>query len=57
MPFEIEPPLHRRRVDFWTKNRSFSIEKARRVLGYAPRVDVDEGIARTAAWYRQAGWL
>jgi dihydroflavonol-4-reductase len=57
VPFEIDPPLHRRRVDFWTKNRSFSIEKARRVLGYAPRVDVDEGIARTAAWYRQAGWL
>jgi nucleoside-diphosphate-sugar epimerase len=57
VPFEVEPPLHRRRVDFWTKNRSFSIEKARRVLGYAPRVDVDEGIALTAAWYRQAGWL
>jgi nucleoside-diphosphate-sugar epimerase len=57
VPFEIDPPLHRRRVDFWTKNRSFSIEKARRRLGYAPRVDVDEGIALTAAAYRQAGWL
>lgn len=57
VPLEIEPPLHRRRVDFWTKNRSFSIEKARRVLGYDPQVDVDLGVARTAAWYRQAGWL
>jgi len=57
VPFEVEPPLHRRRVDFWTKNRSFSIEKARRVLGYEPRVDAEEGIARTAASYRQAGWL
>jgi nucleoside-diphosphate-sugar epimerase len=57
VPLGIEPPLHRRRVDFWTKNRSFSIEKARRVLGYEPKVDVDEGVARTAAWYRQAGWL
>lgn len=57
VPFGLEPPLHRRRVDFWTKNRAFSIEKARRLLGYAPRVDVEEGIARTAAWYRQAGWL
>ena len=57
VPFGLEPPLHRRRVDFWTKNRSFSIEKARRLLGYAPKVDVEEGIARTAAWYRQAGWL
>ncbi len=57
VPLGIEPPLHRRRVDFWTKNRAFSIDKARRVLGYAPRVSLDEGVARTAAWYRQAGWL
>jgi len=57
VPLEIEPPLHRRRVDFWTKNRSFSIDRARHLLGYEPKVDVDEGVARTAAWYRQAGWL
>jgi dihydroflavonol-4-reductase len=57
VPFGIEPPLHRRRVDFWTKSRAFSIEKARRLLGYAPAVDVEEGIARTAAWYSKEGWL
>ena len=57
VPLGIEPPIHRRRVEFWTKSRAFSIEKARRVLGYRPAVDIEEGIARTAAWYRQAGWL
>jgi dihydroflavonol-4-reductase len=57
VPLGIEPPLHRRRVDFWTKSRAFTIDKARRLLGYAPKVDLDEGIARTAAWYREAGWL
>ncbi|MFI5183366.1 MAG: NAD-dependent epimerase/dehydratase family protein [Vicinamibacteria bacterium] len=57
VPFGIEPPLHRRRVEFWTKSRAFSIAKARRLLGYEPKVDLEEGIARTAAWYRQAGWL
>jgi dihydroflavonol-4-reductase len=57
VPLGIEPPLHRRRVDFWTKSRAFSIDKARRVLGYAPQVDLDEGVARTVAAYRQAGWL
>jgi nucleoside-diphosphate-sugar epimerase len=57
VPLGLEPPIHRRRVDFWTKSRAFTIEKARRLLGYAPRVDVEEGIARTAAWYREAGWL
>jgi nucleoside-diphosphate-sugar epimerase len=57
VPLGIEPPLHRRRVDFWTKSRAFTIEKARRLLGYAPKVDLDSGIRRTAAWYREAGWL
>jgi nucleoside-diphosphate-sugar epimerase len=57
VPLGIEPPLHRRRVDFWTKSRAFTIEKARRRLGYEPKVGLDEGIARTAAWYREAGWI
>jgi len=57
VPLGIEPPLHRRRVDFWTKSRAFSIEKARRLLGYDPKVDLEEGIARTVAAYRRAGWL
>ena len=57
VPLGLEPPLHRRRVDFWTKSRAFTIEKARRLIGYDPKVDLDTGIARTAAWYREAGWL
>jgi nucleoside-diphosphate-sugar epimerase len=57
VPLGIEPPLHRRRVDFWTKSRAFTIDKARRLLGYAPKVDLEEGIARTVAAYREAGWL
>ncbi|MEO8502174.1 MAG: NAD-dependent epimerase/dehydratase family protein [Vicinamibacteria bacterium] len=57
VPFGLEPPIHRRRVDFWVKNRSFSIAKARRLLGYSPKVDVTEGIERTATWYRDHGWL
>jgi nucleoside-diphosphate-sugar epimerase len=31
----------------------FSIEKAKRQIGYEPKVDVDEAIRRTAQWYRQ----
>jgi dihydroflavonol-4-reductase len=57
VPLGLEPPLHRRRVDFWTKSRAFSTQKARLWLGYVPRVGLEEGIARTAAWYREAGWL
>jgi len=57
VPLGVEPPLHRRRVEFWTKSRAFSTEKARRLLGYEPNVDLETGVARTVAWYRQAGWL
>jgi nucleoside-diphosphate-sugar epimerase len=57
VPLGIEPPLHRRRVDFWTKSRAFTIDKARRLLGYDPQVHLDEGVARTAASYREAGWI
>jgi len=32
-----------------------NIDKARRVLGFEPRVDIEEGLRRTAAWYRERG--
>src|SRR5215203_2329746 len=56
-PLKIEPPLYRRRVDFFTKSRAFDISRARAELGYAPRVSLREGIRRTLAWYRDAGWM
>jgi nucleoside-diphosphate-sugar epimerase len=56
-PFGIEPPLYRRRVDFFTKSRAFDISRARQEVGYAPRVGVREGVRRTLAWYSKEGWL
>jgi nucleoside-diphosphate-sugar epimerase len=56
-PFGIEPPLYRRRVDFYTKSRAFDIARARTEIGYAPSVGLRQGIARTMQWYRQHGWL
>ncbi|MDP8237129.1 MAG: NAD-dependent epimerase/dehydratase family protein [Candidatus Erginobacter occultus] len=56
-PLGIEPPLHRRRLDFFTVNRAFSIEKARRELGYRPQVDILQGCRLTARWYRENGLL
>ena len=56
-PLGIEPPLYRRRVDFFTKSRAFDIARARAELGYAPTVGLREGIRRTLAWYREQGWL
>ncbi len=56
-PFGVEPPLYRRRVDFYTKSRAFDISRARAEIGYDPRVGLREGIARTLQWYREHGWL
>jgi dihydroflavonol-4-reductase len=57
VPFGIEPPLYRRRVDFYTKSRAFDITRARAELGFAPEVGLSDGIARTLNWYRAHGWL
>ena len=57
VPFGIEPPIYRRRVDFYTKSRAFDITRARHEIGYAPQVDLRDGIRRTLAWYRERGWL
>jgi len=56
-PFGIEPPLYRRRVDFFTKSRAFDITRARTEIGYAPAVPLREGIRRTLDWYRSHGWI
>jgi nucleoside-diphosphate-sugar epimerase len=56
-PFGIEPPIFRRRVDFFTKSRAFDITRARTEIGFAPRVGLREGIRRTLDWYRTEGWL
>ena len=54
-PLKIEPPLHRRRLDFFLKDRAFSTARARHDLGYEPRVDLDRGLRQTFAWYQAQG--
>lgn len=56
-PFGIEPPLYRRRVDFFTKSRAFDITRAKTELGFAPAVSLCDGIGRTLEWYRAHGWI
>jgi nucleoside-diphosphate-sugar epimerase len=46
------PPLTRYLVEHLSTDYHFSIDKARRELGYAARVSLDEALERTAAWYR-----
>ena len=56
-PLRIDPPIFRRRVDIFRKDRAFDISKARNELGYEPKVSLEEGIKKTAEWYRKEGYL
>jgi nucleoside-diphosphate-sugar epimerase len=56
-PFGIKPPIFPRRVDWYRQNRAFKIDKAKRELGYEPKVGIEEGLRRTAEWYRKEGYI
>ncbi|MGE0451757.1 MAG: NAD-dependent epimerase/dehydratase family protein [Vicinamibacterales bacterium] len=57
VPLRINPPLYRRRVDFYRKSRAFDASRAKREIGFDPAVDLDAGLRRTADWYRERGLL
>lgn len=56
-PLKIEPPIYRRRVAFYSKDRNFDISKMKNILGYSPRHSNKDGIIETADWYVEQGWL
>jgi len=56
-PFRLTPPIFPRRVDWYRQNRAFNISKAKRELGYQPRVGIEEGLRLTAEWYKKEGYL
>lgn len=40
-------------MHYFTRTGTYSIAKARSLLGYSPQVDLDEGMSRTEAWLRE----
>jgi nucleoside-diphosphate-sugar epimerase len=55
----MEHPRRTNRIDLelMPQRSTVSIDKARRMLGYAPRVSIDEGMGRCEAWLRKEGYL
>ncbi|HUU01983.1 MAG TPA: NAD-dependent epimerase/dehydratase family protein [Myxococcota bacterium] len=45
------PIVHRYRVGLVARDFHFCCEKAKRVLGYSPKIPFEEGLASTARWY------
>ncbi len=52
-PSEATPDL----VDYFSRRGTYSVDKARRLLGYEPKVDLAEGMRRTEAWLRAEGMI
>jgi len=57
LPLRLSPPLYRRRLAFYTKDRAFKTDKIRDRLGFVSRIPAAEGIPALARWYLDAGWL
>jgi len=56
-PLGIQPPLHRRRLDFFRKSFFFSHDRVRTSLGFDPATTFHDGAAKTLAWYRKNGHM
>ena len=50
-----DPDVNPRAVDYMLRTGTYSIARARELLGWSPEVGVDEGMERTLAWLREAG--
>lgn len=56
-PFGINPPIYRRRVDFFIKERCFSTAKAQELLGFKPQLSSLEEIRSLCKWYEEHGFV
>jgi dihydroflavonol-4-reductase len=56
-PFGIQPPLHRRRMNFFVKSFRFTCAAARDAIGFRPHVGFADGAARVADWYKEQGLI
>jgi nucleoside-diphosphate-sugar epimerase len=56
-PLGVEPPIYRRRVAFFTKDRSFDTRKMTAHTGFECKFSNEQGIEELTEWYQQAGWL
>lgn len=56
-PLGIAPPLYRRRAAWFRSVRAFDIAKAKRVLGYQPNIEPQDGLKAMVHSFQDAGWL
>ena len=57
LPFSKRPPVSRRSFEFFIKDQSFNISKAKEELGYKPATDLTKGLNKTIRWYMENNYL
>lgn len=45
------------RIDLYLGDRAFDLSRSRRELGYGPKVSTKEAVLRTAAWFKEHGYI
>jgi dihydroflavonol-4-reductase len=56
-PFGIEPPLYKRRVDFFIKNRAYSTAKAKSLISFSPSMSLESEISDIISYYKNNGYM
>lgn len=51
------PQVSRNAMVFIDRQAGYDTNEARRLLGWSPKVELDEGMRRTGQWFRQVGLL
>ena len=49
--------VNRGRIDFFAKDHSCNLDKAKKLLGYQPKVNLEKGIRMSIQWSKQNGYL
>jgi nucleoside-diphosphate-sugar epimerase len=52
-PFDIQPPIYRRRMEFYLSDAAFDCSRARRLLDWEPKIRLQDGINHTMKAYRR----
>ena len=55
--FGKAPPLTKKNIESTLADRVFSIEKAKRELGFDPQIEPEAGLRDTVLWYKENGWV
>lgn len=47
------PPFSTKKLEFFLQSKRYSIEKAKKELGYKQQISIKEGIRKTVEWYKK----